>query len=73
MCVRFFLKKEMRLIIGDGSVLELSDSKNSDTFHAACVSVGSMGIISTVTIECVPRFTLRRVCVCLFLNCCCFF
>jgi L-gulono-1,4-lactone dehydrogenase len=46
------------LVLADGSVISCSDDKNPDLFAAAAVSLGALGIISTVTLACVPAFTL---------------
>jgi FAD/FMN-containing dehydrogenase len=35
-----------------------SPQQRSDLFNAACVSLGALGMISTVTLRCVPAFTL---------------
>lgn len=47
----------LRLIRADGSVLDLDSSQGM--FQAAVVSMGLLGIISTVTFRCVPAFTLQ--------------
>lgn len=49
----------MRLVTGDGSVVEV-DEDDPETLLAARVGVGSLGIASQVTIECVPLYTLER-------------
>jgi FAD/FMN-containing dehydrogenase len=46
----------LRLIDGNGVVHDLSESSNRDLFHAASISMGLCGVISTVTIQCVDRF-----------------
>jgi L-gulonolactone oxidase len=51
----------MRIIAGDGSVIECSPSREPDVFHAARVGLGALGVISTVTLRCVPAFNLRAV------------
>jgi L-gulono-1,4-lactone dehydrogenase len=46
------------LVLADGSVISCSAGKNPDLFSAAAVSLGALGVISTVTLACVPAFTL---------------
>jgi FAD-linked oxidoreductase len=46
------------LVIADGSVISCSPEHRPDLFAAAQVSVGALGVISTVTLRCVPAFTL---------------
>lgn len=47
----------VRLVTGTGDVVELA--RGSRDFEHVGVSLGALGIISTVTLECVPRFNLR--------------
>lgn len=47
----------LRLVRVDGSILQLDRSQ--DIFYAAAVSMGLLGIISTVTFKCVPAFSLQ--------------
>jgi L-gulono-1,4-lactone dehydrogenase len=47
------------LITADGSVLHCSAEENPDVFAAARVSVGALGVISAITLQCVPAFLLR--------------
>jgi L-gulonolactone oxidase len=51
----------MRLVTGDGSVLECSADQNADVLDVARVGVGALGIVSTLTIQAVPAFRLRAV------------
>jgi L-gulono-1,4-lactone dehydrogenase len=51
----------MRLVTADGSVLELSGEHDPDTFKAAQVGLGALGLVSTVTLQCVPAFRLHAV------------
>jgi L-gulonolactone oxidase len=51
----------MRLIAGDGSVVECSDDEHADVLAAARVGVGALGIVSTVTLEAVPAFRLHAI------------
>jgi L-gulono-1,4-lactone dehydrogenase len=51
----------MRLVAGDGSIVECSPDQEPDVFRAARVGLGALGVLSTVTLRCVPSFTLRAV------------
>ncbi|MGH2976692.1 MAG: D-arabinono-1,4-lactone oxidase, partial [Solirubrobacterales bacterium] len=51
----------MELVLGDGSVRELSAGDQSELLRAARVGVGALGAISVVTLRCLPAFTLHRV------------
>lgn len=48
----------IRLVLGDGSVVDCSPSEQRDVFKAAQVSVGALGVITQVKIRCAPAFTL---------------
>ncbi|GAA1590850.1 D-arabinono-1,4-lactone oxidase [Kribbella hippodromi] len=47
------------LVTADGSVLHCSVEENPDVFAAARISVGALGVISSLTLQCVPAFLLR--------------
>ncbi len=51
----------LELVLGDGSVRELTAAGEPELLRAARVGVGALGAISAVTLRCVPAFTLRRV------------
>ncbi|MCU1462543.1 MAG: putative FAD-linked oxidase [Acidimicrobiales bacterium] len=51
----------MTIVTGDGSVVRCSADEEPETFHAARVGVGAMGLVSTVTLQCVPAFNLHVV------------
>ena len=51
----------LRLVTGDGSVLECSPDEEPEVFSAARVGVGAMGVMSTVTLQCLPAFRLHAV------------
>jgi L-gulonolactone oxidase len=51
----------MRLIAGDGSIVECSADEHPDVFAAARVGLGALGIVSTITIEAVPAFRLHAI------------
>ncbi len=53
--------KALSLVTADGRVLECSAEQNPDVFNAARVGLGALGVISTVTLQAVPSFTLRSV------------
>jgi L-gulonolactone oxidase len=50
----------LRLVTGDGSVVELSEGRDRDAYLAARVGLGALGVISELTLRCLPIFTLRR-------------
>jgi len=49
----------LRLIAGDGAIVDCSATENPEIFHAARVGLGALGVISTVTLQCVPSFNLH--------------
>ena len=49
----------LRLVTGDGSVIEATPEVNPDVLDVARVGVGALGVLSTVTIQCVPAFNLH--------------
>jgi L-gulonolactone oxidase len=51
----------MRIVDGEGSVVECDMQQNSQVFHAARVGLGALGIITEVTIQCVEAFNLHAV------------
>lgn len=51
----------MRIVTGDGSVMDLSAERHGDLFDAARVNVGALGIVSQMTLNVVPAFRLRAV------------
>jgi FAD-linked oxidoreductase len=50
----------LRLVTATGEVLELSRESDHEAYLAARVSAGALGVISAVTIACVPLYTLHR-------------
>ena len=46
------------LVRADGTVVSCSAEQRPDLFAAARVSLGALGVISTVTLRCVPAFAL---------------
>lgn len=48
-----------RIIDGQGNVYEVSrEDTNPDEFRAAALSMGLLGVISTITFKCVPTFNI---------------
>jgi L-gulono-1,4-lactone dehydrogenase len=48
----------LELITGNGETLSLSATSQPELLQAARVSIGALGVISTVTLRCVPAFRL---------------
>ncbi len=53
--------QEITLVLADGSTLTCSARSDPETFRAARVSLGALGVIAEVTLRCVPAFCLRGV------------
>jgi FAD-linked oxidoreductase len=51
--------KALELVLADGSVVRCSPDERPDLFTVARVGLGALGVISTVTLQCVPAFVLR--------------
>jgi len=51
----------LELVLADGSVRHLSAATHAELLAAARVGIGALGVISAVTLRCVPAFTLLRV------------
>ncbi len=49
----------VRLVCADGSVCELREDQDAALFRQAVVSFGCFGVLSSVTLRCVPAFRLR--------------
>ncbi|XP_027765981.1 L-gulonolactone oxidase-like, partial [Empidonax traillii] len=49
------------LLTASGDILECSESRNSELFPAARLHLGSLGVVLSVTFQCVPKFQLREV------------
>ncbi len=50
-----------RLVLADGSALDCSEADDADAWRAARVSVGALGVVTELTLQCMPLFTLRGV------------
>jgi L-gulonolactone oxidase len=51
----------LRLVTADGSVVECSTERDPQVFDCARVGLGALGIVSTVTLQCVAAFRLHAV------------
>jgi FAD-linked oxidoreductase len=51
----------LELVLADGAVRELGTATNPELLRAARVGIGALGAIASVTLRCVPAFTLDRV------------
>ena len=49
----------IELVTGDGSVITCSPDERPEVFAAARVGLGALGIITAVTLQCEPAFTLE--------------
>ncbi|MEU7526471.1 D-arabinono-1,4-lactone oxidase [Saccharothrix sp. NPDC042600] len=49
----------LELVLATGETVRCSASERPDLFHAARVGLGALGVISTVTLRCVPAFVLH--------------
>ncbi|MFI9008679.1 D-arabinono-1,4-lactone oxidase [Actinosynnema sp. NPDC053489] len=49
----------LELVLADGSVARCSADERPELFQAARVGLGALGVISTVTLRCVPAFVLH--------------
>ena len=48
----------LQLVTADGTLLDCSAEHNSDVFDAARVGLGALGVLTTITLQCVPAFAL---------------
>ncbi|MCW2541022.1 MAG: FAD-linked oxidoreductase [Frankiales bacterium] len=53
--------RALQLVLADGRIVDCSPEHCPDLFDAARVGLGALGIITTVTLQCVPAFALRAV------------
>jgi len=49
----------LKFINGKGEIVECSKTNNSELFSAAQVSLGTLGVITEVTLQCVPNYKLE--------------
>jgi FAD-linked oxidoreductase len=51
----------LELVTADGTVVQCSAKESPKTFAAAQIGLGALGVITAVTLQCVPAFALRAV------------
>jgi L-gulonolactone oxidase len=49
------------LVLASGQILDCSADKEPDVFKAAQVGLGAIGILSTLTLRCVPAYNIRSI------------
>lgn len=49
----------MELVTGTGEIIQCSESENPEIFKAAQISLGSIGVITKMEIQCVPTYKLK--------------
>lgn len=49
----------MKLVTGDGQLLSLTEEHDPELMQAARVNLGALGVITEVTIQCVPNYNLE--------------
>ena len=53
--------RALQMVLADGSVVTASAQEHPELFAAARVGLGALGVITEVTLACVPAFLLRAV------------
>lgn len=51
---------KLHLLTADGQIQECSPEINSDLFSAARTSIGTLGVITELTVQCEPLFKVKR-------------
>ncbi|HEX7302003.1 D-arabinono-1,4-lactone oxidase [Lentzea sp.] len=51
--------ESLELVLANGDVVTCSRTERPDLFNAARVGLGALGVISTLTLRCVPSFVLQ--------------
>lgn len=51
----------LELVLADGSVVTCSPTERPDLFAAARISLGALGVITKVTLQCVPLYAMRAI------------
>jgi FAD-linked oxidoreductase len=53
--------RALELVTADGDVVRCSAELEPEVFHAARVGLGALGVVTQVTLQCVPAFNLHHV------------
>ena len=53
--------QSIELVTADGSVREINEESDADAWRAARISLGSLGVVTALTLRTVPAFSLRGV------------
>ena len=53
--------RELQMVLASGEMLTVSKENDPETFPAAVLSLGAIGILVTVTLKCEPAFRLKQV------------
>lgn len=51
--------RRIRFVNGKGELQECSETKNPELFKAAQVSLGALGVITDITLQCIPAYRLE--------------
>lgn len=51
----------LRMVSPDGEIVDCSSEKEPDLFRAARVGLGALGVITEVTLRCMPLYALHRI------------
>lgn len=49
------------IVTGTGELLTVSEGENAELLPAVALALGALGVLVTITIQCVPRYLLRAV------------
>jgi len=53
---------ELCLLLSDGELMTLTrHGDDADVFNAACLSLGALGVIVSLKLQCEPAFNLQQV------------
>ncbi len=53
--------RKLRFVNGKGEIVECSETDNQDLFKATQVSLGALGVITEITLQCLPAYRLELV------------
>ncbi|GAA4827866.1 D-arabinono-1,4-lactone oxidase [Actinomycetospora corticicola] len=51
--------RALAMVLADGTVITTSPTEHPEIFHHARVGLGALGVVTAVTLECVPAFALH--------------